>query len=457
MAHMNDESRQDVSVCVWVCGTEPSAGATFVSLATDKAWDGGMVEDYTSNHDFGCSRSTGVLRGWALALTPAGSWTWNVGDGKTRLDYRPTPARQPITDGDWHLLAFTVERSRQEGRLYYDGSCVAVYSLTGLGSCLAETGRADPGGESCFAEGLVVEPGVVWPPSKIADIWQHRRAGEGRQIVDDMAADRVGEIRVLAWNIWHGGRRDGDVAGLETTISAIRASGADVVLMQETYGSGANIADGLEYHFYLRSSNLAIFSRFPIRATHDLFRPFNFGGVTLELSPGQQLRVFSTWLHYLPDYAGSMKGDEAVSTSALLQAEAETRADEAERLLVELAPMLTESAEIPVIVAGDFNSPSHLDWRQDTASRHRGLVVDWPVSLAMEQAGFVDTYRTIHGSALATSGFTWSPRFEDAWKDRIDFIYTHGEMTPLTAAVVDAHPPRWPSDHGAVSATLRLN
>jgi endonuclease/exonuclease/phosphatase family metal-dependent hydrolase len=109
-----------------------------------------------------------------------------------------------------------------------------------------------------------------------------------------------------------------------------------------------------------------------------------------------------------------------------------------------------------VIVAGDFNSPSHLDWRLDTATRHRGLVVDWPVSLFMQQAGFVDAYRTIHADAMAAPGFTWSPRFEDAWKDRIDFIYTHGEMTPLTAAVVDLHPPRWPSDHGAVSATLRL-
>ena len=65
------------------------------------------------------------------------------------------------------------------------------------------------------------------------------------------------------------------------------------------------------------------------------------------MSPGQQLRVFSTWLHYLPDYGSSMRGDEAVSASALLQGEAETRADEAERLLAELAPILTERQRLP--------------------------------------------------------------------------------------------------------------
>ena len=72
---------------------------------------------------------------------------------------------------------------------------------------------------------------------------------------------------------------------LEPTIEAIRASGADVVTMQETYGSGAHIAAGLGFHYYLRSSNLSVMSRFPIVDVHRLGPAFRFGGVTIELRP----------------------------------------------------------------------------------------------------------------------------------------------------------------------------
>ena len=56
-------------------------------------------------------------------------------------------------------------------------------------------------------------------------------------------------------------------------IPAIRSSGADVVAMQETYGSGAVIADALGYHLYLRSTNLAVMSRYPMGRSFDLYEP----------------------------------------------------------------------------------------------------------------------------------------------------------------------------------------
>ena len=82
-------------------------------------------------------------------------------------------------------------------------------------------------------------------------------------------------LRVLAWNIWNGGREDGIDEGVERVVECIRDSGADIVAMQETYGSGPRIADALGYHLYLRSSNLSIISRYPAIGHHDLFRPFN--------------------------------------------------------------------------------------------------------------------------------------------------------------------------------------
>jgi endonuclease/exonuclease/phosphatase family metal-dependent hydrolase len=445
--------QSDLSLRVWVLATEAAAETTFPSLVTDKDWDGGALEDFTSHHAFGWSRSTGSEPGWVLALSPEGSWIWNIGDGDARLDYQPTVGRQPVADGRWHCLGFTIEHATAEARLYYDGRCVAVYSLSGMKDCRGAIAPVVSATASCLLEDLVIESGAVWPATVIARAWEERTGGS---VDDGMRKERVEDVGLLAWNIWHGGRRDGNSKGLEATITAIRNSGADIVVMQETYGSGAHIADGLGYCLYLRSSNLSILSRFPIRETYDLFQPFNFGGVCLELSPGQSLRVFSTWLHYLPDYGSLMQTQAAVTAAALLAAENETRASEAGQILIELAAMLKSSDETPVIVAGDFNSPSHLDWGQDTAPRHRDLVVEWPTSRMMQEAGFVDVFRRLHPDAAADPGYTWSPRFAQSWKDRIDYIYTHGAAQPVASRVIDQHQPRWPSDHAAVWAALRL-
>ena len=47
-----------------------------------------------------------------------------------------------------------------------------------------------------------------------------------------------GGFRVMSWNIWRGGREDGEEEGPARVVDVIRDSGADVVAMQETYGSG---------------------------------------------------------------------------------------------------------------------------------------------------------------------------------------------------------------------------
>ena len=93
--------------------------------------------------------------------------------------------------------------------------------------------------------------------------------------------------------------RDGEDDGLRRVVEVIRESGADVVAMQETYGSGPRIADALGWYFYLRSSNISVLSRFPIVATHAVFEPFHCGGVTLDLGRRRKLSVFSLWIRHL--------------------------------------------------------------------------------------------------------------------------------------------------------------
>ena len=90
-----------------------------------------------------------------------------------------------------------------------------------------------------------------------------------------------------------------------------------------------------------------------------------------------------------------------------------------------------------VIIGGDFNEPSHLDWQDDTKDMrgHNGLVITWDCSTLLANEGYVDTFREKHPDAVRYPGFTfpanneyadlkklcWSPDADD--RERIDFIY----------------------------------
>ena len=188
-------------------------------------------------------------------------------------------------------------------------------------------------------------------------------------------------------------------------------------------------------HSHLRSSNLSVISRYPVVEHHDHFRPFNFGGVTLELAPSRLLKLFSLWIHYLPDFCNDVQ-QEGMTAAQLIAAEGETRAAEMREILDELKPHLAES--IPLIVAGDFNSPSHLDWIQSANPLHCNLTVEWPVSKNMAEAGFLDAYRQIYPNPTTHFGHTWTPR------------------SPQSAEVHNRHATQWPSDHAAVLASFTL-
>ena len=52
------------------------------------------------------------------------------------------------------------------------------------------------------------------------------------------------------------------------TMGILNPSGADVILMVETYGCSDRVADHLGYYHRLLSSNLSIYSRYPIVETY---------------------------------------------------------------------------------------------------------------------------------------------------------------------------------------------
>lgn len=281
------------------------------------------------------------------------------------------------------------------------------------------------------------------------------------------------ELKVLEWNIWHGGHsKKYPGVSCEGTQDILKRSNADVVMMIETYGCSDQIADKLGYYHRLISSNLSIYSRYPIVKTYtfpDSIATFNFGGVELDVK-GKRVRVFNTWLHYLPD--ARIVPTEKSEAEILAWDDAGTRDDEIKRIMGVLKPFMAESDSIPIIMGGDFNSHSHLDWTEATKNlyNHGGAVVNWTVSKIMQENNFKDSFRELHPNPEKSEeelGPTWywsDPDLKNR-RDRIDFIYYKGKNLKAVqsesyncdiAGMLDFYGGKsfYASDHGFVLTTF---
>ncbi|MHC8947943.1 endonuclease/exonuclease/phosphatase family protein [Sphingobacterium hungaricum] len=152
-----------------------------------------------------------------------------------------------------------------------------------------------------------------------------------------------------------------------------------------------------------------------------------------------------------------------------------------------------ESKNQLIILAGDFNEPSHLDWTEATKDLfdHRGTVIPWHCSVVLYDAGFLDAFRVRFPNPVTHPGFTfpsynkdvdinkltWAPDADE--RDRIDYIYY---LQNPSIQVKDVHVvgpvetvvrakkqdrdsqdqflvPKavWPTDHKALLATFEIN
>ena len=267
----------------------------------------------------------------------------------------------------------------------------------------------------------------------------------------------------MTWNIWHGGlhgtKDDGfkkDTANTINIYKVILQEAPDVLLMQETYCCGMEIALMAGYpHSVRASSNLSIHSKYPITDSIKIFKPFNTHAAVIDID-GQQLLFVNTWLHYLPD---SFEAIKKIDPDSLIANEGPTRLKEITAIIREI-DSLEKSLKIPVVIGGDFNSPSHLDWIESTKEFHYGKVVEWPVSKLMLERGYTDSFREAHPDPTQTLEGTWgylSPR--DIISDRIDFVYYKSQnLKTLTSKIIIEDPKGgfFNSDHRAVITKFEL-
>lgn len=268
-------------------------------------------------------------------------------------------------------------------------------------------------------------------------------------------ATAAAELDVMAWNIWHGGREDGEEVGPRRVVEVIRDSGVDVVCMQETYGSGPLIAEALGFHFHERGTNVSIMSRYPVLEDLSVHEEFQCVGALLELPDGSKAAVFSVWLPYSAEIweKGTRDTDDPAAMLAACRASEESLALMAAAIEDRLSD--ARYTDVPVFIAGDFNSMSHLDYGEVGRGQY-GVAVDWPTSHLLWDKGFTDAYRETHPVIDRAADATWTPRFPEQEQDRIDFVFYRADRWQAERArVVRGHAERFPSDHAAVVASFR--
>jgi endonuclease/exonuclease/phosphatase family metal-dependent hydrolase len=254
-------------------------------------------------------------------------------------------------------------------------------------------------------------------------------------------------LTVMTFNIWYGGVQ----VDFTQIGRAIRAADADVVGVQEPEGGLGRIARAAGMPYY--DPTLHLISRYPLFARE-------VGGVRIAYVATDLDHVVAIAnVHLTATPYGPELVRDGGSTEAVLKLERETRLPEIKPFLKPLSGLAGRG--VPVFLTGDMNSPSHLDWPS--------LV--WPVSKALADAGFRDSYRDVHPDPVARPGRTWTagtpPPFIRPTEtlDRIDWVMASGPSTTVASRLigeaggpdVDVGLERWGSDHRAVASTFEVS
>ena len=275
------------------------------------------------------------------------------------------------------------------------------------------------------------------------------------------AAPNSMRVRVGVFNIEYGGTH----VSFDKVVAAIERGGAQIVGIEEAQGHIPRLARELGWPYF--SERLQVVSQFP------LIDPPGADGRYLfaEVQPGAVVAIQNVHLPSNP--YGPFRVKQGQSRKKVLRIENRLRVPAIEPTLDAAEPLIAD--DIPVFLVGDFNTPTWQDWTRRMVGVRPQIryPVRWPVSLAVEDAGFVDSYRAVYPNPMRHPGLTWwadRPKLfggyppRSAPQDRIDLIYASADAAPRRSIIVGemhsrladvgVHP--WPSDHRSVVSTFDL-
>ncbi len=325
-----------------------------------------------------------------------------------------------------------------------------------------------------------------------------------------LAAQKRNTFTVLQWNIWQEGTVVKD--GYQAIIDEIVRLKPDFVTFSEVRNYNKtrfcdrvvkSLAEKGETYYSFLSFDTGLLSRYPIKDSTVVYPLHNDQGTVhrmLTTIHGEEIAVYTAHLDYrscayynVRGYHGTTWGEIPVPTTVaevLAFNDASVR-DDAIREFIKMAKKDIAEGRL-LMIGGDFNEPSHLDWIRETKDLydHQGLIIPWTVTLELDNAGFKDAYRTKYPDVLKYPGFTypadnevvplkkltWAPKADE--RERIDYIFYYPDERLQLKEVILFGPSGciernqrvemkskdrylkpmglWPTDHKGVLATFRL-
>ena len=315
-------------------------------------------------------------------------------------------------------------------------------------------------------------------------------------------------LRVLQLNVWmHGSNIKNGVDAVAGII--LQADAGLVTLSEVNPGFMDSLTSVLKTkspeYTSVSSNDCGVISMFPILEQDYVYSPDKGHNGILKTTVcvnGNRLSLYSVHLDYLHYGAFLPRGYDGQTWEKLphfmtdkdrvLDFNDASMRDEQTAILIKDANREIAKGNM-VIMGGDFNEPSHLDWIFSTRQMydHHGAVIPWTCTRMLEKAGFTDAYRKIYSDPVTNPGFTWpsdnasvsidrlvwAPEADS--RDRIDFIFYSGKQKnielnsitivgPQASVIRDKRVPEknndrtlvpqgdWPSDHKGLLATFEL-
>ena len=318
-------------------------------------------------------------------------------------------------------------------------------------------------------------------------------------------------LKVLQFNIW----QEGTIVegGFDAIINEVIRTEADLITLSEVRNYNGTSLDkrlvaalkAKGYVYYSkRSEDSGILSRFPIKEQSVISSLVDdHGSITKALIDvhGTEVVLYSAHLDYLNYSVYLPRGYDGLTwkelptpitdTQVLAENNLKSRRDEEIDAFISDSKIEKGKGRL-IILGGDFNEASHLDWTEATKNSydHHGVVMKWRNTLELENAGFKDTYREVFPNPVTHPGFTfpadnpavkvnqlaWAPKADE--RDRIDYIFYYPDSrlkieaakivgpqgsvvryqrVPETSEdIFDLPAGIWPTDHKAVLATFTL-
>lgn len=370
-----------------------------------------------------------------------------------------------------NALAYTGYRAEIGGIVQGDRAGLAFRKVSGPEWLRVSAAGAVRGTPAASSAGLTA----------VATVEATNTAGESTRatITADVRgpnSELVPDVKVMTWNLWYGGTNVSDYR--EKQLRFLLNRDVDVIGVQESYGTSAKeLGEALGWDYYQAGYDLGILSRYPIVKRSPLPSESGLSAISatvrLDALHGTDVTVWNSHLGYTPYGPYDACFGQLPIRQLLAKEERSGRTGQITDIVAAMDQDLHQSHTTPVLLTGDFNAASHLDWSPRTQRCGYTAGVQWPTSVIPTNAGLVDTYRSIHRDPVAEPGITWSPVYKtftggygyDKFagqpepQDRIDFVYAKGDwlVTDSDTVVTGTPTPEpnhalneWTSDHAAV-------